>query len=250
MNANQTETLTLLINLDRAEKRLKQMEQQLQKHGLDYQRIPAVDAGTLGDEVDEYDDRAYRILIGKQRNNNEIGCYLSHLKAWRRFLESDASHALILEDDACLPEGFKTLLHEAVKIGNDWDLLRLSSSRTGRYLPFKELAGGHRLMINTRVLKNTAGYVINRKAAESCIDHLVPMRRPIDVALDRDWSIGIRTACMVPFPITSGTMPSQIPKAPRRRFWRSTTFHLWHLIDHISRRLYRKSVHRRILRSR
>ena len=248
MNAKQKEIITLLINLDRAEKRLEEMDQQLRGYGIDYQRIQAVDAQTLPDEVEDYDAFAYSVFIGKHRNNNEIGCYHSHIKAWKTFLQSGASHALILEDDARLPEGFQSILEEAVSAGDDWDLLRLSSSRTGHYLPFRDLSGGHCLMVNTRVLKNTAGYVMNRKAAERCIKNLIPMQRPIDVALDRDWAIGIRTACMVPFPITSGTMPSQIPKAPRRRLRRATTFHLWHLADHIRRRLYRRGVHRRILR--
>ena len=54
---------------------------------------------------------------------------------------------------------------------------------------------------------------------------------PYDVALDRDWDYGFRTACIVPFPVKLEVdVPGQIPKARRIWFYRATTFHLFHLL--------------------
>lgn len=239
---------TLLINLDRATDRMQQMDEQLRRLCISYRRVAAVDGATLAEPIDDYDEDGYRIRIGKQTNKNEIGCYLSHLNAMRALLDSDASHALILEDDALLPDDIHALLEELLEQGEHWDMIRLSSSRIGVYLPVCDLSANRQLVINTRVLKNTAGYLINRKGARRCLDCLLPMQRPYDVAIDRDWSMGLRTACVIPFPITSGEVAGQIPQAPRARFWRSTTFHLLHLADHIRRRIYRKGVHRRVIR--
>lgn len=239
---------TLLINLDRATDRLQQMDEQLQRLGISYRRVAAVEGATLAEPIDDYDKAGYRIRIGKQTNKNEIGCYFSHINAMRALLDSDASHALILEDDALLPDDIHALLEELLEHGEHWDMVRLSSSRIGVYLPVCDLSADRRLVINTRVLKNTAGYLINRKGAERCLDCLLPMQRPYDVAIDRDWSMGLRTACVIPFPITSGEAASQIPQAPRARFWRSTTFHLLHFADHVRRRIHRKGVHRRVIR--
>lgn len=239
---------TLLINLDRATDRLQQMDEQLQRLGMSYRRLAAVEGATLAEPIDDYDETGYRIRIGKLTNKNEIGCYLSHLNAMRTLLDSDASHALILEDDALLPDDIHALLEELLEQCEHWDMVRLSSSRIGVYLPVCDLSANRQLVINARVLKNTAGYLINRKGARLCLDCLLPMKRPYDVAIDRDWSIGMRTACVIPFPITSGEQISQIPQAQRARFWRSTTFHLLHLADHIRRRIYRKGIHRRVIR--
>lgn len=235
---------TLVINLDRASDRMREMERQLSGHGIEYRRISAIDGSKLDESVPEYDLMGYRIRIGKLPNMSEIGCYLSHLNAMEALLESEATHALILEDDAVLPDDFNTLLDEVLAERGCWDILRLSSSRKGKYLQIRELTAGRKIAINTRVLKNTAGYIVNRHAAQRCLDSLLPMRRPYDVALDRDWTMGLRTACVVPLPINSGHMPGQIPQSRRTRIWRSTSFHLLHALDHVCRRVYRYLVYR------
>lgn len=81
---------------------------------------------------------------------------LSPLKVMETFLQREASHALVLEDDAVLPSDFVLLLQRALKQENHWDLLRLSSSRKGKFLPITELDSQYRLAINTLVLKNIA----------------------------------------------------------------------------------------------
>ena len=83
---------------------------------------------------------------------------------------------------------------------------------------------------------------MNRFAAEKCIQRLLPMKLPYDVALDRDWNLGIRTLCVQPFPITFSNEETQIPKVKRVRFFRSTTFHFFHMVDYLRRIYYRKKM--------
>jgi len=231
---------TFLINLDRADQRLAQMHTQLEALGIDYTRIPAVLGDLLEEPIDGFDEVGFKIRTGKHKNKREIGCYFSHIKVLTAFLETDAEHALVLEDDACLPTNTIALLKDAISHAQHWDLLRLSSSREGRYIEIQSLIDGHALVVNTRVLKNTAAYMINRKAAKRCLERLQPMHWPYDVALDRDWKIGIRTACITPFPVALQDVPGQIPKSPRVSLLRATTFHLFHHLDHLLRRRYRK----------
>ena len=237
---------TYLINLDRATERMEQMDRQLSNLGMDYTRISAVLGDLLDDPIDGLDETGFQIRTGKHRNKREVGCYFSHIKVLRAFLESDSEYALVLEDDAKLPKNLPEVIASAIGHSNKWDLLRLSSTREGEFVKVADLIDDHQLCINTRVLKNTAAYIVNRRAAERCIKELLPMRFPYDVALDRDWAIGIQTACIAPFPITLTEMPGQIPKAPRVKLLRATTYHLFHLADHISRRLYRKKIIRNI----
>ena len=233
---------TYLINLDRATERLAAMETQLKQLELPYTRIPAVLGNTLEEPIDGFDERAYNIRTGKQRNLGEIGCYFSHLKVMEAFLETAADHALVLEDDAVLPKELISLLESSLPHQDTWDLLRLSSSRNGKFRVITQLDETYQLAINTRVLKNTAAYMVNRRAAKSILTHLRPMKRPYDVALDRDWSMGIRTGCITPFPVQLDDVPGQIPKAPRIRLYRSTTFHFFHLLYRIARARYRRNL--------
>lgn len=231
---------TFVINLKDATERWAHMQEALDKVGLSYTRIDAVLGKNLEEPIEAFNERRFNILTGKHKNYGEIGCYLSHIRALNTFLESNADYALILEDDVDLPAILPQLLAQTIRHSQHWDLLRLTSSRAGHYLKITQLDAHHDLVYNTRVLKNTGAYLINRKAAQACADKMLPMCLPYDVALDRDWDYGFKTACIVPFPIKLEDFPGQIPKAPRIRRYRATTFHLFHLLTRIQRTTHRK----------
>jgi glycosyl transferase family 25 len=233
---------TFVINLDHAKERYRTVSENLNKLKIPFTRIPAVYGKNLTEPIRHYSKLSYMIRTGKSQNNAEIGCYFSHIKTLKYFLETQFDYALVLEDDAQVNEHLPTILDDCIRCKSKWDLIRLSSSRKGLCHKIITLGNKYSLSVNKRVLKNTAGYFVNRYAAEKCIQHLLPMKLPYDVALDRDWSIGIRTLCVQPFPVTFTNEETQIPKVKRVRFFRSTTFHLFHLVDYLLRICYRKKM--------
>jgi len=234
-----------VINLEHAVERWAHMHAHLDERRIPYERIEGVYGKNLSTPIEGYDERKYHILNGKVTNPGEVGCYFSHIKALKQFLADGLPFALILEDDVSLPEETATLLEAATEYSKDWDILRLTSSRTGDYLVFGSLPGGYEIAYNTRVLKNTGAYFISRKAAQRCVDKMLPMKLPYDEALDRDWDIGIRSACIIPFPVRlEEELPSQIARAKRIRLYRSTTFHLFHIQTHFERILHRRRYFR------
>lgn len=236
---------TYVINLEHAKERWRHMCGQLEPLGVSFTRIEGVYGDRLSDPVDGYDGRRYRLLTGKATNKREIGCYFSHLVAMRAFLASERPYALILEDDVTLPVSLPALLEEAAAHAADWDMLRLTSSRRGEFLTFAALSHGFALGYNLKVLKNTGAYVVNRHAARCCVERLLPMRLPYDVALDREWDLGFKTACVTPFPVLlAEALPGQIPKAKRIPLYRATTFHLFHILTHFQRIAYRRRCSR------
>lgn len=240
----QCNVATYVINLARATERMQHMRTQLNGLSVPFTRIEAVLGKELNLPIPEFDEKKFNILTGKQANPGEIGCYLSHIQTLRTFLDSEASYALVLEDDVNLPENLMQILASACTHGSHWDLLRLTSSREGAFLPIASLVEPYQLGYNTRVLKNTGAYFINRNAAELIIKHLLPMRLPYDVALDREWDCGFKTACIYPFPIKLEPFEGQINKAPRIRLFRATTFHLFHLYSRLQRKKHRKGYHK------
>tara|TARA_X000000950_G_scaffold36329_2_gene38831 strand:- start:2011 stop:2790 length:780 start_codon:yes stop_codon:yes gene_type:complete len=230
---------TFIINLKDATERWHHMKEALDKVGLSYTRIDAVLGKDLEKPIHEFNEKRFNVLTGKHKSHGEIGCYLSHIKALKEFLKSSSDHALILEDDVNLPDHLPKLITEAITHSQHWDLLRLSSSRDGQYIKIANMSSDSQLVYNTKVLKNTGAYVINRKAAKSCVDKMLPMCLPYDVALDHDWDLGFKTACITPFPVACEGFATQINKAKRIRRYRSTTFHLFHLLSHIRRIKYR-----------
>ena len=94
---------TWVINLDRAPDRLERISMQLQRLGLPFTRLPAVDARALtADQRAALDEAGYRRKHGMAPLPGELGCYLSHLEALRLFLAGQAEFTLILEDDVLL----------------------------------------------------------------------------------------------------------------------------------------------------
>lgn len=234
-----------VINLEHAKDRWQHMRGNLEARDIPYHRVEGVYGKALPQPIDGYDERRYHILNGKVTNPGEVGCYFSHINVLKEFLKTDLPYALVLEDDVTLPETITDLLDEAIEYADDWDLLRLTSSREGEYLAFGSLSNGHEIAYNTRVLKNTGAYLINRHGARQVIEKLLPMRLPYDEALDRDWDYNCRNACIVPFPIRlEEEMESQIKRAERIRLYRSTTFHLFHTITHFQRIAHRKRYYR------
>ena len=233
---------TFLINIEHATERRQQMDEQLARLDIPYTLISATQGDLLSDPIEGFDDIGFKIRTGKYRNKREIGCYFSHVNALKAFLKTSSDYALILEDDALLPDNLVPLIHSAIDSSTPWNLLRLSSTREGKYIDLEALIDGHKLVIDTRVLKSTAAYMVSRHAAQRYLDRLLPMRWPYDVALDRDWSIGICTACAYPFQVALTNTTSQIPRSPRIRILRGTTFHMIHLIDHLRRIFYRNQM--------
>jgi GR25 family glycosyltransferase involved in LPS biosynthesis len=101
------------INLDSAEERRNAIEENLAAYsnGARYERISAIDA--------DYVER--NEIKGKIRAG-EKGCFLSHIKAIEKSLESDEP-SLILEDDAVLGAGTVGILNNMLPTIDEVDLL-------------------------------------------------------------------------------------------------------------------------------
>ena len=230
-----------IINLDKATERMKHMHSEIKPTRISYSRIEAVYGPALPQPIKEFNNKRFKILTGKVQNLREVGCYLSHMRALKTFLKSDAEYGLIMEDDVKLPSNLAQLLDRSIDHCQYWDLLRLSSSREGEFLKIKQLTHDHQLGYNTKVLKNTGAYLVNRTAAKNCIQKMLPMCLPYDVALDREWDFNIRAACITPFPVGLEDFPTQISQRSKRiRLYRSTTFHLFHILTRYQRIKHRK----------
>jgi glycosyl transferase family 25 len=191
-----------VINLEGAVKRWKHIEQGFSAAGVDFIRVPAIDGNLVDVQESEYSPAWYRLLHGRETNPPEIGCYLSHLKALRMFLETDAELALICEDDITLDDGLATVLQRATDPPRFWNILRLTGVSEPRPLRIEQFVGERFICINLARSKGTGAYVVDRKAAEIITSEFLPMKLPYDHALDREWFHGFRAACVLPFPIT------------------------------------------------
>ena len=195
-----------VVNLDQSSERLQAITQQASAVGLNLTRVP----GVLGRAVDPQaepavDPTGYAMCHGRRINLNEVGCYLSHLKALQAFLDSGAPYGLILEDDAGLPPGYLELIDALIWKNAAWDIVKLSAFHSGTPLAIEPLGNGFVLSIALSRHMNANNVLYSRGAAQTMLRCLVPMRLPFDHALERAWLFGLRLRVVDPSPCPPDT---------------------------------------------
>lgn len=159
-----------LINMDRETVRYDWMRQQLDRHGLSYKRVSAVNGARLTLEDQAYYENPRRSHLSR----GEIGCLLSHIMVWNSFLESETDYALILEDDVHFADDFSSFFKSLAPLLETTkpSVHRLEAFNASVTLDRKvEAVIGHRKC--HQLLSNQGGaaaYVLNRCAATELLN--------------------------------------------------------------------------------
>jgi len=177
-----------VLNLERHPERLINMSKQLDSQGLTWERSVALDALAASNaELEEYTDAVGpipRMGVGAR------ACTVGHFRIWRRFLESKASVAFILEDDARLTKNFSSFVEIASSYRDDVDILNFN--RQNSKGDKKKLVVSRGLSFNNDMFQaqrllgphyGTAGYMITRKAAKRLVHEIGRTNLPIDCLL-------------------------------------------------------------------
>ena len=207
-------------------------------------RVSGINGHTLQLPIPEYSEGLYRLFHGRPTTLGHVGCYLSHVKAMEEFLASAETHALIGEDDLTLEPDFEAVIAAAMQHTECWNILRLTGLSAGKPAVIRQLLGDYKLCIGFGRLKGTGAYLIDRKAAKALVKGLIPMRLPIDHAMDREWFFGLRAAYVYPFPASqtetgfkSSIQIGKSLKLPSLR--RYVTTYPYQIVNELSRYLFR-----------
>lgn len=216
------EPLYLLINLDRSTDRLAIATERLHAADITFERLPAVDGSKLSLPMEGISPEVYKRCHGRPLRLAEVGCYLSHLAAMRRLLDSDHQYCVVFEDDVELEPAFGDVVSDLVARDlAGFDMVRLQGRRPGLGFSVARLAGGHRLKVMLTRVTGSSCYIIARRGAERFLKTLMPMQVPFDHAYNRPLHTGVRIAFVAPYVVSpvNSTMPSTIesPRHERRK---------------------------------
>jgi glycosyl transferase family 25 len=181
------------INLDRRNDRWEIIRNQ-----PGFKEFPLIErfSAVEGKDVDIMkDDRISlvakrNILLQTRRAHEEIstkgaiGCYLSHVGVWERFMKhSSAPYMVVMEDDISLPTGSRKKLEDFLASSSmladpsSWDLCNLAPSRSlsqrGTVMPDSTL-------IRLEKFCSTVCYMITRRGIERMMPHIFPLEVQID----------------------------------------------------------------------
>lgn len=204
---------TYLINLDRSKDRLERMERGFANSGVDkYERISAIDARHLKETDYILKNRYKRNLVP-----GEIGCYLSHIKTLKAFLESSFEFAIIIEDDVKLENNYKNSAEKAIRTytalpkKHQWDVLKLINGER-RHIHVHQLDETYFIgACGTSIPISTLGAIWSRRGAEKFLNKTVKngvpiVKRPIDCELQHAWYYNLRIYNLLPSVVGANPM--------------------------------------------
>lgn len=208
-----------VINLERSTTRRAFMQKQLDKQGVDFEFIKAVDGATLSDEylsqVCDFDELAKRPYLLRK---GVYGCQLSHYNVYKKIVAENLPYALILEDDIIIQPNFKDVLEDlALKILPNEAILLFSQNN---YMPTilseqdsEELVHGYKISypMDPWAFGSAAGYIISKEAAQGMLKQVLPIRWAADTwgAFYNEKAINI-VRCVTPYPVKPVGFKSEI----------------------------------------
>lgn len=219
----------LVINLDRSPRRLAAMASQLDRMGLEWERFAATDGNALGKDAAAcgYSPSLNRKQYPRNLNAGEIGCFVSHRRAWQYVLAKGWDGAVILEDDVRLSGELPAAIDALQHAWGRWDAVKFIGC--GRKTLCRAPLGlDNRLTLGYYIKTpvHTGAQAITAQSAQKLLGSTQTFGRPVDVALQWWWETGVRFQGLEPDLATPGGFASDIDyncdrmKAPRRRWLR------------------------------
>lgn len=191
-----TSTISYIINLDRSPERYNYVAPKVESLGYEITRIPAIDGADLSEQelIDSTNFTAFKIFASEYPRRGTIGCSLSHLNTWKRFLESNNEFAVVFEDDVDFnPTTLKNIIAELQQNKNLWDVVTFEISHNGTPLTIKKLdSSQHKLSVYLTEISHTGAYILNRKAAQKLVQKFLPIKMPVDHYMTRSWEFDLK----------------------------------------------------------
>ncbi|MBW8638288.1 glycosyltransferase family 25 protein [Hoeflea sp. WL0058] len=160
----------LVINPDRYTERLRWLESQFSRIGLDFERVSACDGSTLTE--DEIQRIAQSCVSGLKRTPNEYACNISHKTCWRIVADGKDEHVCIFEDDVHLSRDAGKFLSSSSWIPGGADLIKLETfNKEAEFYHKQPVEAQDRTLYPLRGLhQGSAGYIISKTAAKRLLD--------------------------------------------------------------------------------
>lgn len=172
-----------LINLDRAPELLKRMRQLLDRRGVEFERIAAVDAKI----------QSYKLAPAVTRTPGgraplapgDIACGASHLICLRKIASGEDRYGAILEDDLHLADDIAFFLKSDHWLPTDADLVKVETFRQVTLLcaPLGRLPGKRSIWRLMERHWGAGAYIVSKSAAQRIIREYDNEIQNIDVFL-------------------------------------------------------------------
>ncbi len=229
-----------VINLDSSTKRWLKIKNQLLKFNLDYERISAVDGRIEAHINKKYDPYKNKMNYHRPMSKGAIGCYLSHIKCWKKIIKEKLDFGIILEDDVKL---IKDLNDLPKLLSNEnfpkWEYIKIGEVPIKRKTKVLEQIEHFSVV---RYLKKppagTFGQVVSFNGAKKLIKNSQKFYRPVDIDIQYTWEHKLIILGIKPYFVDSFNRQSDINDIDDRKKLKSRP--LVKMINIINEFIHRK----------
>ena len=204
----------LVISLAGSHERQEKVRSELGKTNLKWRFMDAIRGSTLTQTPREYNAAKVKRLLGFELTPNEIGCFLSHKKAWQECLASNIP-TLIFEDDFYLLPHFERSIDLLINRFENWSAIRLQGLHAVRQ-ELIETVEGVDLVRNIGDAVGATAYLIKPDVAKRLIEASEEMYEPLDHFLEHSQKHHISFLAIRPYPVGITGVPSTIADRPGR----------------------------------
>lgn len=204
----------LVISLTHSLERRQKVDKTLNQTNFNWSYLDAIDGTKLDDTQFNRNPSKVSRLLGFSLTPTEIGCFLSHRKAWEQCVHS-GKNTLIFEDDFILNSNLQEALEILITQYIDWDIARLQALKASKHQLVKAY-GSHQVVINHEDPLGATAYLLKPKAARELLSHSQEIFEPLDHFLEHRKKHGLRIVAFKPYPVSAGNMPTTITGRPNR----------------------------------
>lgn len=206
---------TLVISLLRSPHRREKARLELSETNLNWSFLDAVDGSQMQSWPPEYQPDKVKRLLGFNLTPNEIGCFLSHKRAWQTCIENNLP-TLVFEDDFILLPTFEKTVNLLLTEFHDWQLIRLQAlTKTPHHVV--KVFGDISIVRNLADPIGATAYIIKPGAAEILVGHAKDIYEPLDHFLEHKTKHGVEILAVKPYPVDISRAPSTISDRPDDR---------------------------------
>jgi glycosyl transferase family 25 len=209
-----TEIQALVISLPGSDDRQEKVRSELSKTNLSWRFLEAVRGSALKSNPIEYQPKKVRRLLGFELTPNELGCFLSHKKAWQECVDQNIP-TIILEDDFCLLPHFEQAIQFLLNDYVDWDAVRLQGLNDVSQEQVQS-NGGFTLVRNLGDAVGSSAYLLRPSAAQALIDAASDIYEPVDHFLEHHQKHHLKFLAISPYPVDITGVDSTILDRPGR----------------------------------
>ncbi|MBU3546655.1 MULTISPECIES: glycosyltransferase family 25 protein [Polynucleobacter] len=222
----------LVISLAGSEVRQQKVKSELDKTNLHWRFLDAVRGSALTNTPKEYQPGKVKNLLGFELTPNELGCFLSHKKAWQDCVDKNIP-TIIFEDDFCLLPHFEKAIHFLVNESTNWDAVRLQGLST---VPQEKIQGNAEfsLVRNIGDAVGATAYLLKPSAAQTLIDASSDIYEPLDHFLEHHQKHHLEFLAISPYPVDITGVETTIADRPSRlpiRGWHKTKRSILRALD-------------------